>query len=110
MSYTGTQLARRVLERLKVVIQPDEPVAEDLTTVETYYNNALAEMTADNVAYWDQDDIPDEAFQALADLIAGRIGPDFGVARPDLEQSGDLRLRRLGAQGPTGRSVAASYF
>lgn len=110
MSYTGAQLALRVLERLKVVIAPDSPTALDLTTVTTFYNNSLAEMRADNVAYWDQDDIPDEAFQALADLIAGRVAPDFGVTRPDLEQSGDLRLRRISAQGPTGRPVTSTFF
>jgi hypothetical protein len=67
-------------------------------------------MRDSDTVYWDVDDIPDEAFQALADFVAGRMAPDFGEPRPDLEQSGLARLRVLSARGPTGRRVTAEYY
>lgn len=110
MSKTTQDLAVRVLERLKVIAAGDTPSAEDAASVKSFYAGQFAELQADAVAYWDEDDIPDEAFQALADFVAGRIAPDFGLSRPDLEQSGNLRLRRMSAQSGTGRRVSGLYF
>lgn len=110
MSKTAAQLATRVLERLKVVGAGETPSADDSSTVQNYYAGTFGEIEVEGLTYWDQDDIPDEAFQALSDFIAGRIAPDFGVSRPDLEASGRDRLQRLSSQGPTGRIVTAEYL
>jgi hypothetical protein len=110
VSFTSAQLAAKVLERLKVVVPPDTAEVEDLTTVSDFYTGSTAELRADNLVYWDDEDIPDEAFLSTVDLIAGRIAPNFGLNRPDLEESGMSRLRRIGSQGPTGRSVTADFF
>lgn len=107
---TAAALATRVLERLRVTAAGETPSAEDSTTVTSYYSGIFAESVVDDLFYWDEDDIPDEAFEALADYIAGRLGADFGTARPDLEQSGITRLRRLAAIGSTGLIVTGSYF
>lgn len=109
MSKTTAQLARRVLERLRVTAAGETPTSEDAQTVTQFYTGAFGEMQVDNLTYWDATDIPDEAFEALADLLAGRLAPDFGLSRPDLEASGVARLRRLAAHGPTGRVVTADY-
>lgn len=111
MSKTVQGLARRVLERLKVIAAGDEPDPTDAQSVADFYAGTYAETAAtDDLPYWDQDDIPDEAFLALADFVAGRMAPDFGQPRPDLEQSGESRLRRLSAQGGTGRAVTAEFM
>lgn len=110
MTKTTTQLAARVLERLKVTSAGDTPSAEDAQTIKAYYASTFAELGVDDLVYWDEADIPDEAFEALSDLLAGRLAPDFGKTRPDLEASGTSRLRRLAAQGPTGRVLSGEYF
>lgn len=110
MSKTKHDLAHRVLSRLGWVAAGETPTAEDAEAVKAYYAGMFAEISLDGLTYWDEDDIPDEAFEALSDLIAGRIAPDFGMAKPDLEQSGMVRLRRLASRGPTGRIVTAEYF
>jgi hypothetical protein len=111
VSKTVQQLAARVLARLEVTAAGDEPAAEDAATVTDFYAGTYTEIAAtDDLPYWDEDDIPDEVFQALADFIAGRIAPDFGKSKPDLEASGLARLRILSAQGGTGRRVTAEFF
>ena len=110
MTKTTQQLATRVLERLRVIAGGDTPSNADAETVKSYYAGAFKELDAQDIAWWDEDAIPDEAFEALADFVAGRLAPDFGQARPDLEQSGMARLRILSADVPTGFPVTASYF
>jgi hypothetical protein len=110
MTKTTQQLAERVLQRLKIVAAGETPDAADAQTVKTFYAGQFAEMGIDDLTYWDEADIPDEAFEALADFLAGRLAPDFGLSRPDLEASGERRLRRLAARGPTYRVVAGEYF
>lgn len=110
MSKTTQQLATRVLERLKVIAAGETPDAADAASVKTFYANSFAELQVHDLVYWDQDDIPDEAFEPLSDLLAGRLAPDFGQSRPDLEESGTQRLASLAAVGGTGRIVTGSYF
>jgi len=110
MSKTTQQLAERVLLRLNWTAVGETPTAADAQSVKDFYAGTLAEMRVDNLVYWDEDDIPDEAFEALSDLLAGRLAPDFGMTKPDLEGSGTVRLRRLASQGATGRVVTGEYF
>lgn len=110
MTKTVAELAVEVLERLEVIGSAETPTTVDSDTVQNYYASTFAEMQALGEIYWDQTDIPDEAFAALSDLIAGRIAPKFLLKAPDLEASGQARLWRLGSQGPTGLTVTGSYF
>lgn len=110
MTKTTQQLAERVLKRIGWLASGETATAEDALSVKEYYSGSFAELAVEGLVYWDEADIPDEAFEALADLIAGRIAPDFGKSKPDLEQSGTLRLRRLASQGATGRVVTGEYF
>lgn len=107
MSKTTAQLARRVLERLKVNPAGETPTAEDSQTIQDWYAAAFGEMKLSGLTYWDQSDIPDEAFEALADYAAERVGSDWGV---QVSFDGESRLRRLASQGSTGRVVTGSYF
>ncbi len=110
MTKTTQQLAERVLTRLKVTAAGETPSNDDAETVKQFYADTFEEMTIDGMTYWDVESIPDEAFPSLVDFIAGRIAPEFVNPRPDLEASGMERLKRLTAQGPTGRVVTAEYF
>lgn len=110
MTKTTAELAARVLERLRVTGAGETASAEDAATVSNYYATSFAELQVSDFVYWDQADIPDEAFEALSDLLAGRLGSDFGAPRPDLEASGRRRLGVLASQGATGLPVTGSYF
>lgn len=110
MSKTTQQLATRVLERLRVIAAGDTPEDADASSIKTYYANVFGEMEEDSLTFWEQDDIDDRAFEALADFIAGRVAPDFVNPRPDLEASGRARLQRLAADVPTGFPVTGCYF
>lgn len=110
MSKTTQDLAQRVLERLKVIPNGETPDDADATSVKDYYANIFGEIEDDGLTFWEQTAIDDRAFEALADFIAGRLAPDFGNPRPDLEQSGRARLQRLAADMPSGLRVSADYF
>jgi|SRR5262245_18928381 len=110
MTKTTVDLANRVLERLKVVAVGETPSAADRLTVENYYAGQFEELKVSSLVYWDQPDIPDEAFEAIADLLAGMLAPDFGMARPDLEASGRARLGILAETPSSGLTVTGSYF
>jgi hypothetical protein len=110
MAKTTQQLATRVLERLRVIEGGDTPSNADAETVKSFYSGAFKELDAQDIAWWDEDAIPDEAFEALTDVIAGRLAPDFGQARPDLEQSGLQRLRILSGGVSDDLPVTSSYF
>lgn len=110
MTKTTQDLAERVLLRLKVTGAGETPNNDDASLVKNFYATTFAEIEVLELTYWPVASIPDEAFEALADFIAGRIGPDFGKDRPDLEASGRQRLAVLSAQGPTGRIVTAPFF
>jgi hypothetical protein len=110
MSHTASDLALRVLGRLFSDSDAGSLPAADLASVKSFYHGQLSEMQILNLSYWDEDDIPDEAFEALTDFIAGRIAPDFNLTKPDLEASGTQRLRQLSARGGTGRRVTGEFF
>lgn len=110
MTKTTTQLATNVLERLRVIAAGETPTASDAQDVKDFYATTLAELAIDDLVYWDAADIPDEVFEPLTDMLAGRLAPNFGQLRPDLEASGMNRLARLASQGGTGRVVTGSYF
>jgi len=107
---TTVDLANRVLERLKVVAVGETPTAADRLTVENFYAGQYAELKISGLIYWDQPDIPDEAYEALADILAGMLAPDFGMARPDLEASGRARLGIIAEIPSSGLTVTGSYF
>lgn len=111
MTKTTEQLAERVLQRLRIYGPGDTPSNDDAQSVKDYYSGAYAETAVtDDLPYWDEASIPDEAFEALVDLVAGRMAPEWGQNRPDLEASGLDRLRALSGKGPTGRPVTSSFF
>jgi hypothetical protein len=110
MSKTPAQLAVRVLFRLNVLASGETPTAEDSETVQEFYASTFGEMEDDGLTFWEVDDIPERAFEAVADFIAGRIAPEFGQAKPDLEASGRSRLQRMSAMGSTGLPVTGSFI
>jgi hypothetical protein len=110
MTMTTAQLATRVLQRLERIDETETPTIQQLNLVREFYAGTWEELRALGRAWWERDAIPDEAFQALADFLAGRIAPDFGLARPDLEQSGDARLKALNSAGAADLPVTGTFF
>lgn len=110
MTKTAQELAQRVLERLRAVGEGQTASAASSQSVQNFYSNVYQELVVDDLAYWDEASIPEEAFEPLADLIAGRMAADFGMTRPDLEASGDFRLRKLASNNSSGLTVAGDYY
>lgn len=110
MTKTVTDLGNRVLERLKIVAVGETPTAADHLTVTDYYVGQFLELKQQGLVYWDRENIPDEAFEALTDVLAGMLAPDFGMARSDLEASGRARLGILAEIPSSGLTVTGSYF
>lgn len=110
MSKTTQQFATRVLLRLREIASDATPTSVDATHVKDFYFGIFKEIEANDIAWWDEDVIPDEAFEAMVDLVTGRIATDFGLGRPDLEASGMERLRILSAAACDNLPVTSSYF
>lgn len=107
---TVAQLSTRVLERLERIAEGETPTAQQANKVRDFYRGLYEEQKALDKTYWDRDSIPEEIFEALTDFVAGRIAPDFDLARPDLEASGGMRLTALASRGASGLPVSGSYF
>jgi hypothetical protein len=108
MSKTTQELAVRVMNRLAP--GTGTPSASDAKAIKDLYSGTFKELQAQNIAWWEEDAIPEEAFEALSDFIAGRVAIEFGPAKPDLEASGMSRLRILSAAPPTGLAARGVYF
>ena len=110
MPRTTNDLIRRVLGLLEVVAAGQPVAAEDAELVRATLPSVLADLSARGIAaVADTDAIDDAVFLPLAEIIAGAVAADFGVAAPD-RSAAELRLR---AQQPTdgaGEPIAAEYF
>lgn len=110
MAKTTQDLAEAVLSRLGVLALGDTPEAEDAASVISTYADLFQELEEDDIAFWIESDIPERVFRALADFVAGRMATDYGQQRPDLEESGMLRLRKLAQERTAGQPVRADYY
>lgn len=110
MTRTVTDLATAVLRRLRVIGSSDTPGPARAAMVTTFYADHFQELEDDEIAFWDEASIPERAFTALVDLVAGRLAPSFGLSRADLEESGERRLRRLAAESSDGAPIAGEFY
>ena len=82
MAYTRTELKEEVIGELFALGSGQSPSTEDAAWVEKRINSTFASLAKLNIIYLpDPDDIPDEAFNALAAYMAQICGPKFGRPR-----------------------------
>lgn len=94
---TQRSLAENVLRALGLLDALDSPSAEDSSYVVARYNDILAEMSEDNLAYWPADVIPLVVFEPLTLLVALSVSPAYGkpMTIENLEQARMAVKRRI---------------
>lgn len=117
MAKTRAELILKALNVLGVPGVGNTPGPEDVDAMDDLIDPALAELAADDIySVADTDHIDDEAFLALADVVASVAASDFGNqtirGQPvdTVRQLAERRLRRLGNAGPKKYPATAEYF
>jgi len=114
---TRAELARGIMEDLGLLDPAETMDAGDEEMILRRYDNIIAELQHDQVAYWSTDAIPYEAFEACVAVMRLVVGPGFGVpglAGKDQNDAIDgavQRLRKFTAKPASNQPVAAEdYF
>lgn len=96
---TAAQLAVAVLERIgaKDLNQPSISATVSQSIIRAYQRK-LATLVDDDLAYWSEDAIPDEAFEAMVNIMAQQVAPGLGRPIPT-EESEAGRVRQVGGIG-----------
>jgi hypothetical protein len=109
---TREQLVTRALQKLKVLAAGQTPSAEDAAVVDADVVPVLSDLMTRNIyPFGDPDQIEDNAFVHLADILANSVAADFG--RDQNEQTrmlAESRLRELTAQTLSGQPLQADYY
>lgn len=74
---TKADLRLRVLRKLALVSEGQEPSAYQAEVVDTVIDDEHAYLQAQGIAAWDLTAIPDGALRGLTDYIAGRVAPQM---------------------------------
>lgn len=118
MPKTRDELTLRVAEILRVAGAGQPLQAEDKVTIENITTPEIARLERTNVYRLDYPtSIPDEAFEALANLIALRAGVTFGFlpiegfsSLRDAQRFYEMELEELETQNGLYPTLAANYF
>lgn len=115
-TYTGAQLATRVLKDLGLVAAEETPTAADQAWAEETCDAEIGLLAAKGIPVWNggDDDIPGEYLTLLSRRIGLALAPSFGlsdVATATLAmQSAEVDLRRLGSVAATGAVLKVDYY
>lgn len=106
------QLVTRTLQKLHVLAAGQSPSAEDARIVDDEIVPVLSDLSRRDVyPFGDPDQIEDEAFTILADIIANSVAADFGREQSDqVRLSAESRLRELYAETLSYQPLRAEYF
>ncbi len=106
------QLVIRALQKLKILAAGQTPSAEDAKIVDDEIVPVLSDLSIRSVyPFGDPDQIEDEAFVHLADVLANSVAADFGREQSEeVRLLAERRLRELGAQTLSGQPLQAEYF
>ncbi len=110
-------LATAVLRKLTVTSLADTPAPEDSIKADETVQSVLDELVTEDlivfnyIADLDTAVIPDSQFNALIDVVAYDLAPNFGKALDiGVRTMGINRLRRMILQGYDPIPVEADYF
>lgn len=106
------QLITRTLQKLKVLAAGQTPSAEDAAVVRDEVVPVLSDLSKRRVyTVGDPDEIDDEAFVHLADILAVSLAADFGVEQDESKRLlAESRLRMLMAETLSGQAQQTEYF
>lgn len=88
------------------------PSDEDASALDGYIDSVLAELAVNSIVYiGDADDLPDEYFLSVAELVANAAGNEFGGKYdPAVQRMYENKLRVLARQTPGYGPMQAEYF
>ncbi len=106
------QLITRTLQKLKVLAAGQQPSAEDAQVVRDEIPAVLSDLSKRRVyTVGDPDQIEDEAYVHLADILAVSLAGDFGVEQDESKRLlAEGRLRMLMAETLSGQAQQTDYF
>jgi hypothetical protein len=109
---TREELVTRALQKLKVLAAGQTPSAEDAAAVDADLVPVLSDLSTRNIyPFGDPDQIEDNAFVHLADILANSVAADFGRDQNDtVRLAAEARLRELTAQTLSGQPAQTDYF
>lgn len=109
---TRDQYVDRILQKLGVVGAGQSADAEDQELVDGTVDATFADLSARNVYLVQDDDaIPVEAFEWLADCGADNVAVDFGRQRdPQKMLYVESRLKKISAVPPSYLTAQNDYF
>lgn len=96
---TEAELAVAVLERIgsKDIAQSSVGATAQQSIIRAY-RRKMATLRDDELAYWPNDAIPDEVFEAMMNIVAQMVAPGLGRPIPT-EESEAGNVRQIGAIG-----------
>jgi hypothetical protein len=115
-TYTGTQLATRVLKDLGLVGADETPTATDQAWAEQTVEAEIGLLAAKGIPIWNggEDSIPHEYLTTISRRIGLALAPSFGlsdVATATIAmRAAEDDLRILGAVPATGKVLEVEYF
>ena len=116
-THTVQDLATETLRFLGKLEAQEEAAAEDYAHIARVYRGKLAEWQMEDVglAYWIEEEIPDEAFHYVYRLIAQDVASAYGTVPPtEMDDNGQMitcglkglrGLKRIMARAPSGLPV-----
>lgn len=121
MSYSTQDLSTEAMRLLGLLDANEEPDSEDQAYIVRIYTNLYTEWKIRDITYWPLAEIPEEAFDHIARIVADKIAPAFGDAAPtefDFEANRQVSMGAKGWQGlkrlqqrpQTGARTTACYF
>ena len=117
---TVQDLATRTMKLLGLLEAQEEASAEDFGDISHAYENRYADLVFREIAWWPQAEIPLEAFEFMARIMADEVASAFGRSTPmEVDENGrtvsmgmrGLRgLKRISQRAATGLPAPANYF
>lgn len=120
-NYSTDDLATEVMRLPGWLDANEDPDTEDAAYITRVYSNLYDEWDIRDLAYWDKAEIPSEAFDHIARIVADKVAPAFGDSAPvefDYESGRQVSmgakgwsgLKRLMQRPQTGQRTQATYF
>ena len=109
---TREQLVTRALQKLKVLAAGQTPSAEDAKVVDDEIVPVLSDLSKRKVYnFGNPDQIEDDAFVHLADILANSVAGDFGQEQSEpLRLLAEARLKDLVMVQEADDPIPAQYF
>jgi hypothetical protein len=109
---TREQLIARTLRKLGAIGAGQAPSPEDAQAIDDSIGPVMSDLMARGVYAWgDPDQIEEDAYEHLAELLAEACAEDFGKMRDEGKRmAAETRLRQLDVQMLSGQPLRAEYF